>query len=227
MSATVSHKFSLHLRLRNQTQYNYVNTDVRQTSASAVGTVGARGFSALSATSLPLESLFVRLQSRDRHIIDYSIFNQTELSAKFDTGPVGHTLMAGVEVGHDGYNSQNYYRNSSCNGVALNGVGATTGYIACEPLVKPGYTDSPAGVVSAGGNRQGGSANTLAAYLNDTVEFGKQWKANATNNRANCRIKLGLRISREYLAPWSRSCADVNVDLVLETLAPADRQVQR
>src|SRR5258707_15573047 len=49
---------------------------------------------------------------------------------------------------------------------------------------------------------------------------------NATNNRANCRVKLGLRISRERLAPWSRSCSDVDVDLVLEMVAPADRKVQ-
>jgi hypothetical protein len=49
----------------------------------------------------------------------------------------------------------------------------------------------------------------------------------ATNNRANCRIKLGLRISRECLAPRSRSCSDVDMDLVLETVAPADRKVQR
>ena len=45
--------------------------------------------------------------------------------------------------------------------------------------------------------------------------------ANATNNRANWRLKWGLRISRECLAPWSRSCSRVDVDLVLETVAPA------
>jgi len=53
-------------------------------------------------------------------IRDYSIFNQTELTANFDTGSVKHTLLLGAEVGHDGYNNQNYYRNGSCNGVALN-----------------------------------------------------------------------------------------------------------
>lgn len=195
LNATINHKFSPDLQLRNQTQYNYVNTDARQTSPNAVGTVSARGFTPLTATTLPLESLFVRQQSRDRHIIDYSIFNQTELTAKFHTGSVKHTLLVGAEVGHDGYNNQNYYRNGTCNGVPLvSGTTAvTTGYVACEPLVNPGYTDSPSNVPTSTGNLQGGSANTIAAYVNDSIEFTRQWKAVA-----------GLRYDR-YLASITNS----------------------
>jgi catecholate siderophore receptor len=91
-------------------------------------------------------------------------------------------LLVGAEIGHDGYGNQNYYRNGSCNGVAMNAAAsataaaATTGYVACEPLVNPGYTSSPANVPSSVGNLQGASANTLAAYFNDTVEFNKHWK---------------------------------------------------
>ncbi|MFJ1252757.1 TonB-dependent receptor [Cupriavidus sp. CuC1] len=204
LNATVDHKFSPNLRLRNQTQFNYVNTNARETAPNAVGTVGAKGFTALTTTSLPLDALSVRLQSHDRHIRDYSIFNQTELAAKFDTGPVKHTVLVGAEIGHDGYDNQNYYRNGACNGVALNAAATataaagTSGYAACEPLVNPTYGNSPANAPSAVGNRQGASANTLAAYINDSVEFSKQWK-----------MVAGLRYDR-YLASISNSVNSTN-----------------
>ncbi|QOT75972.1 TonB-dependent receptor [Cupriavidus basilensis] len=182
LNATVDHKFSPNLRLRNQTQFNYVNTNARETAPNAVGTVNAKGFTPLTTTTLPLDALFVRQQSHDRHIRDYSIFNQTELTAKFDTGPVKHTVLVGAEIGHDGYDNQNYYRNGTCNGVALNpaatatAAAGTSGYAACEPVVNPTYSNSPSTAPSATGNRQGAAANTLAAYINDSVEFSKQWK---------------------------------------------------
>ena len=204
LNATVDHKFSPNLRLRNQTQFNYVNTNARETAPNAVGTVGAKGFTALTTTSLPLDALSVRLQSHDRHIRDYSIFNQTELTAKFDTGPVKHTVLVGAEIGHDGYDNQNYYRNGACNGVALNAAATataaagTSGYAACEPLVNPTYGNSPANAPSTVGNRQGASANTLAAYINDSVEFSKQWK-----------MVAGLRYDR-YLASITNSVNSTN-----------------
>ena len=179
LSAGITHKISPNLKLRNQTQFNYVETDARETAPNAVGTVGTRGFTALTSSSLPLDRLFVRLQSHDRKIRDYSIFNQTELTANFDTGPVKHTLLLGTEFGHDGYNNQNYYRDGSCNGVPLvsGTTAATTGYAACEPLASPGYSASPSSVASTPGNLQGGSSNTIAAYVNDSIEFNKHWKA--------------------------------------------------
>src|SRR5258708_3857166 len=49
----------------------------------------------------------------------------------------------------------------------------------------------------------------------------------SANNIANSRVKWGLRISRECLAPWSRGCPDVDAVLVLETIAPADREARQ
>lgn len=200
LNAGITHKFSPNLRLRNQTQFNYVETDARETAPNSVGSVSARGFTPLTTSTLPLDQLFVRLQSHDRKIRDYSIFNQTELTANFDTGSVKHTLLVGAEVGHDGYNNQNYFRNGTCNGQPLvtGTTSATVGYVACEPLVNPAYTASPASVSTSTGNLQGGSANTIAAYLNDSIEFSKQWKAVA-----------GVRYDR-YIASISNSINSTN-----------------
>ncbi len=178
LSATIEHSFSPTLKLRNQTQYNDVRVNAVETASQTLGTVGAAGFAVLSpaATStLPLDQLSVRLQSHDRVIHDKSLFNQTELSAKLETGTVKHNVLAGAEFGHDSYVNQAYYRNGSCNGVALNPAGGTSGYVACEPLVDPAYVDSPS-VTRGTGNLAASSANTLAAYVNDTAELSPQFK---------------------------------------------------
>ncbi|WP_454056176.1 TonB-dependent receptor [Cupriavidus sp. Marseille-Q8015] len=187
LSAGVTHRFSPNLRLRNQTQFNYVETDARETAPQAVGSLTGPGgtFQPLTTTNLPLSALFVRQQSHDRNIRDYSIFNQTELTATFSTGFIKHTLLTGLEFGHDGYNNQNFARASV--------GGACPGFVACTPVVNPVYSDSPSNVPETPGNLQGGSANTVAVYANDSIEFTRQWK-----------LVAGVRYDR-YIASISNS----------------------
>ena len=139
LSAGIKHKISPDVTLRNQTQFNYVRTSAIETAPNTIGTVSGSGFTALTgaASNLPLSSLFVRAQSHDRDIRDYSIFNQTELSAKVNALGFKHDVLLGLEIGHDGYDNQNYYRNGSCNGTALNAAGTTAGFADCIPLVNP------------------------------------------------------------------------------------------
>jgi catecholate siderophore receptor len=185
-SAVVQHKLTPTSSIRNQTQYNEVKTDARETAPQALGTVGAGGFQAFStgttalptaATSaLPLSQLFVRQQSHDRVIRDKSLFNLTEYQTKFDTGSVKHSLLAGLELGHDTYSNQGYYRNGSCNGVALNPAGGTQGFASCTPLLNPIEISSPANAPSLPGNLGTANATTVAGYVNDTLELSPQWK---------------------------------------------------
>ncbi|MFZ6850169.1 TonB-dependent receptor [Undibacterium sp. RuRC25W] len=179
LNSTIIHKIDTKTTLRNQTQFNYVRTNAVETAPNTIGTVTAKGFVPLpvaATTNLPLSSLYERLQSHDRTIRDYSFFNQTELTTTIDSGNFRHQLLAGVELGHDGYDNQNYYRNGTCNGVALTAATATNGYVACVPLLNPGSTNSPSSVVSKAGNRQGGSANTVATYINDTMDVNQYVK---------------------------------------------------
>jgi catecholate siderophore receptor len=180
LSATIKHTFNPGLTLRNQTQYNSVHTNARETASNTIGTVNGSGFHTLPGatpgSTLPLSDLFVRLQSHDRNIHDSSLFNQTELTAKFHSGSIKHTLLVGTEVGYDKYDNQGYYRNGTCNGVPLTAPGATSGYVGCEPLIDPRYTSSPSNVASLPGNLAKGSATTLAAYISDTIELSRQFK---------------------------------------------------
>jgi len=127
-------------------------------------------------SSLPLSSLWVRQQSHDRTIHDKSLFNLTELNTKFDTGSVKHTLLAGLELGHDTYSNQAYYRNGTCAGVALNPANGTSGYATCSPLLAPYQGNTPSTAPSLPGNLATASATTVAGYVNDTIELSPQWK---------------------------------------------------
>lgn len=179
LNAGIKHKLTPDFTIRNQTQFNYVHTNAVETAPNTIGTVSGAGFTALTgaASSLPLSSLYVRAQSHDRDIHDYSIFNQTELTGKITALGFKHDLVVGLEVGHDGYDNQAYYRNGSCNGVALTGAATpTSGYADCIPVVSAAYSAAGSGVVSQAGNRQGGSANTIATYFGDTLELSKQFK---------------------------------------------------
>lgn len=216
LSASIKHKITPDVVVRNQTQFNYVHTNAVETAPNTLGTVAAGVFTPVTTSSLPLSSLYVRAQSHDRDIHDYSIFNQTELSAKVSGWGFKHDLLVGVEVGHDGYDNQNYYRNGSCNGVALTGASTpTTGYLDCIPVISPTYSAAGTSVVSQAGNRQGGSANTLATYFNDTVELNRQFK-----------LVGGLRFDR-YIASITNSLNSSNTPLVAKNsnLASANQTI--
>lgn len=193
-TARIEHKFSPQLTLRNQTQYNHYGIDVRETGASQVGTLAGGVFTALptasagNLTSLPLSQLYAQLGSHDRNIRDTSLYNQTDLVAKFDTGAVKHTLLVGAEIGHDTYRNQAYSRNN----------------LPAVSLVDPTYQASPSNSVSTVGNLANGGADTLAAYANDTLELNRQWK-----------IVAGLRWDRFQAdltnsVPSSRAVPSVN-----------------
>jgi catecholate siderophore receptor len=188
LSAAIEHKISPTMTLRNQTQYNDVRVNAIETASQGIGTVfpvsqtdqpAPPGYTPLIVAGISpksLDELSVRLQSHDRVIHDKSLFNQTEFNARFDGGSIKHNVIAGAELGHDSYTNQAYFRNGTCDGKTLNAANATTGYVACEKLIDPPYTTSPSSVVRGTGNLATSTANTIAAYANDTVEFTPQWK---------------------------------------------------
>ena len=175
LSATLRHDFAGGLSFRDQAQYNSVATDAVETAPQGIGTLNGSGYHALAAGSvsaLPLDQLYVRLQSHDRDIHDRSLFDQAELSGAFDTGAVRHSFLLGGEAGHDRYRNQGYYRNGACNGVAF---GGTSGYIACVPVVNPGYGAAPA-ATPVRSNLAGGDADTVAVYANDSITLAPAFK---------------------------------------------------
>ncbi len=171
VGARVQHKFNDDLTLRNQTQINYVNTNARETAPQGVGFINAAGVYTpiTTQTNLPTSQLYVRQQSHDRNIFQWTVTNQTELTAKFDTGPIKHSVLTGIDLGYESYYNQNYARNGSCNGVTLAAANATSGYVACTSLNDPSGIGSPGTSPQIPTNLSTAQARSFGGYLNDTI----------------------------------------------------------
>lgn len=163
LRARIDHKISDSLSISNQTQISHSMTDARESAARAVLTGPSASSTALSNgnfTSLPLQDLYVQLQSHDRVIQNRSISNDSMVRYRFATGPIGHDLIAGAEFGYERYGNQQYTRNN----------------MPVVSLIDPVYESTPANVTQSVGNYASSGATSLAAYLNDTVSIGQHWK---------------------------------------------------
>jgi catecholate siderophore receptor len=173
LSGEVRHRFASGITVRDQLQFNGVDTDAIETAPQGIGLVTSKGYTALSpagVSSLPLSALFVQLQSHDRVIHDRSLFNQAEVSGELIASGLKNEWLVGAEFGHDDYSNQALSRTGACNGVALK-----SGYTGCTTLLSPGYPASPT-LPEVPGNLAGGKADTAAGYVNDTLTLIPQLK---------------------------------------------------
>ncbi len=190
LGARVEHKFSPTQTLRNQTQYSQYKTDVRETYPNSVGTLSGSTFTPLPTastgnyTNLPLNQLYLRLASHDRVIEDESLYNQTDLTSKFDIGAVKHTVVTGLEIGRDDYENQTYARNN----------------LPIISISDPAYLSTPSNSVTTTGNLAKTQATSIAAYVNDTVELDKQWKLVGGVRRDRYKADITNSINRNNTA---------------------------
>lgn len=164
LRARVDHKISDSLSVSNQTQISHSMTDARETAARAVLTGPLASSTALSNgnfTALPVQDLYVQLQSHDRVIQNRTLSNDTMVRYHFNTGPLGHDVIAGTEIGYETYSNQAYTRNN----------------LPIVSLITPAYTSTPSNVTQPIGNYAQSGATSVAAYVNDTISIGQHWKA--------------------------------------------------
>ncbi|CAG4898935.1 TonB-dependent receptor [Paraburkholderia saeva] len=169
-SARIQHRFNENLTLRNQTQIAHYSTEARETNAAAVLTGPLATSTALTNgnyTTLPLSSLYVKLQGKDRNINDHSLYNTTDLEAKFATGFVKHDVIMGVDLSHETYSNQSFTATTP---------GMPSNTLAVVPLVDPTYTTRPSNVNEVATNLAESSANGIGLYANDTISLGEHWK---------------------------------------------------
>ncbi len=179
LGSTLEHKFDKETSLRNQTQFNYVNSYIIQTAPQSIGTISSNGTftpvptytgAPATYTTQPFSNLYVRQQSHDRNIYDIAVNNQTELNWKFETGSIKHETLWGLDLGYESYYNQGLQRNGSCDGKALTQTTPTTGFVSCTSLAFPGSgANSPWNVPETIGNLATGLAKSLGVYFNDNI----------------------------------------------------------
>jgi catecholate siderophore receptor len=155
VSAVIRHKISPTLTFRNQTQYSEYEIDA---SPSPLGTVSRVGGGVPSFND-PLSILNAQRQDRDRKLHDKSLFNQSELIAKLQSGAVLHTVTTGLEIGRDEYQEDRYAWNPT--NVTINLGNPVNGY-------RPGARRLSRVAET--------TADTVGVYINDQIDLDKQWK---------------------------------------------------
>ena len=90
--------------------------------------------------------------------------SQTDLITKLTTGTIKHTLLTGMELGHQ--NSDNL-RNTGFFGNSTSITVPTSNPFAISTVFKPNGTDANNNV----------TADVVGLYAQDQAEFTKQWKA--------------------------------------------------
>lgn len=144
-TAKIEHDFSDSLSLRNQLRYGNVKRDSIVTPPRMANpTTINRG-------------------GRARDTEDEILVNQTDLSIKFGSDSVKHTVLVGLEIAREQFRNDTL---SVPNGPQVTDIN--------NPNPDEPYTETivPTGFAEAEGD-------TTALYVFDTIEFGKHWQANA------------------------------------------------
>jgi catecholate siderophore receptor len=176
-SVAIQHKFNDSLTLRNRTNYSRVNINAAPTPLSSVDVIAGACDNKFGGTAyrfVPLSCLQAKGSDRDRDVIDTSLYNQTDLIARFGTGPIKHTLIGGVEVGRETFDFQRF-------------VWSPTGPVV---LLDRSNTAPRPGTGTLGQISET-EARSEAVYLNDQLDLGEQWKlvAGARFDRFEARTR--------------------------------------
>ena len=158
--ATIEHKTDYGLKLRNHTYFANYDKFYQNVFASGPANVGAN--------TVPLQAYN---QENDRQ----NIFNQTDLTYKFDLGWSRHTLLGGMEFGHQ--ESRNYRQNGfflsppsggACSSIVLSGVTSTCTTSFSNPTI---FTPNILfqGVSSQANNDV--NADSRSFYVQDQIEI--------------------------------------------------------
>jgi catecholate siderophore receptor len=115
----------------------------------------------VAAPGTALNAITLQSDRRDREVDDNSIFDQLDFIAKFDTGRIGHQLIAGAEVGRDTTKNQGWTN--------------TPRELASLGNFVPGPT--PANTLrTRNASFSRGNGDTLGLYLNETAAPTRQLK---------------------------------------------------
>jgi catecholate siderophore receptor len=159
-TAIVEHDFSPGVSLHNTTRWGRTHEDYLLTSF-----MGTYANLVLPDPADPSTWTIARSNPTFKNQINRILTNQTNVTARFQTGSVAHNLSAGVELTQE--------KASAIGMAALNG--------SAWPAANLYQPDPDVGGLIYGRNGAGssGKTDTEAAYLFDTMKFGEQWQVNA------------------------------------------------
>lgn len=198
-TARFEHDLTPNVTLRNTTRYAKTSQDYMLTAF-----MGSSANIVTPSAANPAGWTLARSNPTNKDQVNKIFTNQTNVSAKFNTGSVGHSLNAGVELMREEQDSYGYYGINALG----NGVSVGSGSWPAANLYNPNPNVSGYNRIRNGADSKG-TTDTVGMYVFDTLKFNEQWQ-----------LTGGLRVdhySTDYLA-GTRSTATTNPTLPVGTL---------
>jgi len=163
-------KLGQNLSLRNTFRWANYKRDLEAT-ISTLNATDANGNPVIRTT--PLDLLLVNRNhdgNRSRSNDDDTLINQTELTWKTATGSVKHTFLTGLELTREKLNRWNYILDADPATAGTQIPTTQAPFLSPNPYTALSYTKTP-------NQRAKSKADSVSVYLQDQLEFTKQWKA--------------------------------------------------
>lgn len=145
----LEHDFNESFTLRQQLRYAQYDRNVQVSEARIPSNI---------TRSTPLSDIAVTRNQIARNSVETLASSQTDLTSKFQTATLHHTLVTGIELSRE---------TSKPKQINFTGVPSTS-------LVSPNSDQAFAGVGTVS-SRVESTANTMAVYFVDTINLTKQW----------------------------------------------------
>lgn len=166
-TARVEHDLTPDITIRNTTRFAKTQQDYMLNAF-----MGSTANLVTPSAVLPLGWTVARSLPTNKDQENTIFTNQTNVSAKFNTGSVSHTLNAGVELIREKQDSTGYYAQNAkvfnVPGFINSGAFPAANVYAPNPYVF-GYNRIQNGVTTSG------ETTTVGAYVFDSVKFNEQW----------------------------------------------------
>jgi catecholate siderophore receptor len=121
----------------------------------------------------------VSRSAKSRNSTSSGFVNQTDLSAKFDTGFINHSLNTGVEFSYQDTHNRAYNVLSATGGTIASVCSAALIRSGdCTSLYDPTPKDAWNGQITDSAAYTDTDTKTSAAYVFDTLKFNEQWSLN-------------------------------------------------
>lgn len=155
----VEHDFSANAKLQNTTRYGKTKENYLLT-----GFMGdAAGFVTPNPADPSTWTIKRSSQMKDQENEIWT--NQTNLTLKFDTAAIKHTVVAGLELTREKQSTVGY------DSASLGTLAPTSVYNPDPSILRVGYNPTPNGTTD-------GQTDTISAYAFDTLELNSQWQIN-------------------------------------------------
>jgi catecholate siderophore receptor len=138
--------------------------------------------------------------------------NQTDLSAKFNTAGIEHSLVTGLEFSYQDTHNRPYILTSTASGTTCNRALFNSG--DCTNLYKPTPGDNWAGTITDSAAFTDTDTKTAAAYVFDTLKFNDQWSLNLGLRYDNYQVESSGHTNASSTAPAANFSRSNTSDLI-------------